>query len=226
MSAPTYDVAPRGVAATSTEAARGASLALPRTARAVATAGLTVIVGILLLLPAGAAVQVVLSAQLDDHTPTQAIVVLDPARYWGDPAPVLRARLTHAAELYREGVAPVVILTGPDRMAGADRFALMSHGVPAQDIITFDTGADTVGSLRVVAGVMHDLGWSAATVVTDPAHAARAQATATAYGIDAHLSPTDRGPGTAMTSEYVGRETLALLRYHLFSRWSIPQLIH
>ena len=46
-----------------------------------------------------------------------------------------------------------------------------------------------------------------------------------AYGIDAHLSPTDRGPGTALTSEYVGRETLALLRYHLLSRWSIPALI-
>ena len=225
MSAPTYDVAPRGVAApTSAETAAGAA-AWPRALRAVATAGLTMVAGILLLLPAGAALQVVLSAQLDDRTPTQAIVVLDPARYWGDPAPVLRARLAHAADLYREGVAPVVIITGPARMAGADRFELMSHGVPARDIVTFTTGVDTVGSLRVVAGVMRDLGWSAATVVTDPAHAARAQATASAYGIDAHLSPTDRGPGTALTSEYVGRETLALLRYHLLSRWSIPQLI-
>ena len=59
-----------------------------------------------------------------------------------------------------------------------------------------------------------------------PAHAARAQTTATALGIDAHLSPTEKGPGTALTSEYVGRETIALLRYHLFSRWTIPQVIH
>ena len=69
---------------------------------------------------------------------------------------------------------------------------------------------------------MRDLGWSAATVVTDPAHAARAQATASAYGIDAHLLLTDDGPGTAMTSEYVGRETLALLRYYAVTRWQIP----
>ena len=101
----------------------------------------------------------------------------------------------------------------------------MSHGVPARDIVAFSTGVDTVGSLRVVAGVMRDLGWSAATVVTDPANAARAQATASAYGIDAHLSPTEEGPGTALTSEYVGRETLALLRYHLVTRWQIPQII-
>jgi uncharacterized SAM-binding protein YcdF (DUF218 family) len=101
----------------------------------------------------------------------------------------------------------------------------MVHGVPSRDIVSFATGSDTIGSLRVVAGVMRDLGWSAATVVTDPAHAARAQSTASALGIDAHLSPTESGPGTALTSEYVGRETLALLRYHVISRWAIPEVI-
>ena len=66
---------------------------------------------------------------------------------------------------------------------------------------------------------------SATTIVTDPAHAARAQATAAALGIDAHLSPTSEGAGTALTSEYVGRETLALLRFHLVTRWSLPQIL-
>ncbi len=193
--------------------------------RGAATAFFTLAFAVLLLVPIGAALQIVLSAQMDDRTPTQAILVLDPARYWGDPSPVLRARLTHAAELYRDGVAPVVIVTGPRRSAALERYELMTHGVPARDIVAFDTGVDTVGSLEVVAGVMRDLGWSAATVVTDPAHAARAQATASALGIDAHLSPTDTGPGTALTSEYVGRETAALLRYHLVTRWSLPTII-
>ena len=222
MSAPTYaspDVrGDRSVAAPH-------PLAVPRTARGVATASVTLLAALMLLLPVGAVLQIVLSAQLDDRSPTQAIVVLDPARYWGDSTPVLRARLEHAASLYREGVAPVIVVTGPRRTAAFERFQLMSHGVPARDIVAFDTGVDTVGSLRVVAGVMRDLGWSAATVVTDPAHAARAQATASAYGIDAHLSPTDDGPGTAMTSEYVGRETLALLRYYAVTRWQIPEII-
>jgi uncharacterized SAM-binding protein YcdF (DUF218 family) len=191
----------------------------------VATASVTVLGALLLLLPIGAVLQIVLSSQLDDRSQTQAIVVLDPARYWGDPTPVLLARLEHAATLYREGVAPVVVVTGPRRSAAFERYQLMAHGVPARDIVAFSTGVDTVGSLRVVAGVMRDLGWSAATVVTDPANAARAQATASAYGIDAHLSPTEAGPGTALTSEYVGSETLALLRYHLVSRWQIPQII-
>lgn len=185
----------------------------------------TVAVAIALLLPIGAAVQIVLVSQIDDRSRTQAIVVLDPARYWGDPAPVLRARVDHAADLYAEGVAPVVVLTGPQRNQAVARAELQSRGVPESDIVAFATGADTVGSLQVVARVMRDLDWSSATVVTDPAHAARAQATAGALGIDAHLSPTENGPGTALTSEYVGRETLALLRYYLVTRTTISPVV-
>jgi uncharacterized SAM-binding protein YcdF (DUF218 family) len=198
---------------------------MPRTVRGMAAASVTVVFALVLLLPVGAVIQIVLSSQLDDRSQTQAIIVLDPARYWGDATPVLEARLSHAAELYRAGIAPVVIVTGPSRTAAAERYALMAHGVPARDIVAFDTGVDTVGSLQVVAGVMRDLGWSAATVVTDPAHAARAQATASALGIDAHMSPTHTGAGTGLTSEYVGRETLALLRFYAITRWSVPQVI-
>jgi len=201
------------------------AMSVPRTARGVGTATVTVVVALALLLPIGAVLQIVMTGQMDDRSPTQAIVVLDPAHYWGDPAPVLEARVAHAAELYLAGVAPVVVLTGPARSALIARADLVADGVPPADVIAFTTGADTVGSLEVVAGVMHDLGWSAATLVTDPAHAARAQATASTLGIDAHMSPTERGPGSALTSEYVGRETIALLRYYLASRWSLPQVI-
>ena len=226
MSAPTF----ASVDANGGSAPRPTVVSAPllgaRAVRGLATASVTLLVALALLLPLGAAAQIVLMSQIDDRAQTQAIVVLDPARYWGDPAPVLEARLKHAADLYLAGVAPVVVVTGPHRTADAERAALMARGVPARDIVAFSTGTDTVGSLEVVAGVMRDLGWSAATIVTDPAHAARAQATASALGIDAHLSPTETGAGTALTSEYVGRETLALLRHYAVTRWSLPELIH
>jgi uncharacterized SAM-binding protein YcdF (DUF218 family) len=206
--------------------ARPVVLAIPRTVRGIGTAGLTLMVSLALLLPVGAVLQIVLTGQLDDRSTTQAIVVLDPAHYWGDPTPVLQARVDHAVELYRSGVAPVVVLIGPARSSDAERRELVAHGVPVEDVISFRTGTDTVGSLEVIAGVMRDLGWSAATVVTDPAHAARAQAIASALGIDAHMSPTESGAGSSLTSEYVGRETLALLRHYLVTRWSLPQIIH
>lgn len=196
-----------------------------RTSSVLVTVVVTAILGLALLVPAGAAMQVVLTAQLDDRSPTQAIVVLDPAQYWGNSRPVMKARLQHAAALYREGVAPVVIVTGPQRRSEDERRVLRDGGVPDRDIVTFDTGADTVGALRVVAGVMRDLGWSSATIVTDPPHAARASATATALGIDAHMSPVGEGPAAALTSEYVGREVAALLRHHLLTRWSLQSVV-
>ncbi len=179
----------------------------------------TIAIAALLILPVGAVAQIVLTSQFDDRTQTQAIVVLDAGRYWGDPREVRHARWEHAADLYREGVAPVIVLTGRQRAADSARNFLAERGVPEQDVVIFPSTVDTVGSLRVLASVMSDLGWQSATLVTDRPHAARAGAIATQFGIDAHLSPTERGPATSLSSEVVGTETAALLRYYLLQRW-------
>ena len=199
--------------------------ALPSTSRGFGAAIVTVGFVLLLLIPAGAAAQVVLTAQLDDRSVTQAVVVLDPARSWGNPTELMSARLTHAAELYREGVAPLVMVTGPKRDAAAVKSQLVNAGVDPRDVVAITTGSDTVGALQVVANVMRGIGWSSITVVTDPAHAARAAATAGGFGIDAHLSPADSGPSTALNSDSVARETLALLRYQGFTRWQQSPII-
>lgn len=180
--------------------------------------GVAVLVVTLVALPLGAVMQIVLTAQFDDRSRTQAIVVLDSARYWGDPREVRRARWQHAAELYREGVAPVIVLTGPQKALEPARDFLAEHDVPEEDVVVFPTRSDTLGSLNVVASVMGDLGWESATLVTDPPLAARAGSIASGFGIDAHLSPTRSGPAAGLSSEYVGGETVALLRYYLVHR--------
>ncbi len=199
---------------------------LPRTSRGLITAGTTLAAAAVMLLPVAAALQVVLTGQFDDRTHTQAIVVLNSTKVWGQAAPVMRGRVDHAAQLYRAGVAPVVVLTGPARQADAAKQQLIAQGVPERDIVGFVTGQDTTGTLEVIAHVMRDLSWSSATVVTDPAQAARAATTASTLGIDAHLSPVKDGPGTSLTSENVGRETLALMRFYAMTRWALPQVIH
>ncbi len=196
-----------------------------RTARGWVTAGITIAVALVLLVPIGAVMQIVFTAQFDDRTPTQAIILMDPTRVWGDDPAVLSSRADHAAELYRTGVAPVIMLTGRARTAAEERTLLRARSVPDQDIVSFTTSMDTLGSLQMIAAVMSDLGWSSATIVTDPPNAARASAIASGFGIDAHLSPAGSGPGSAMTSDYVGRETAALMRYYLISRWTQPQLV-
>src|SRR5687767_3045587 len=55
---------------------------------------------------------VLVVSQQDQRRPVDAIVVLGAAQYNGRPSPVLRARLDHALSLYREGLAPLVVVTG------------------------------------------------------------------------------------------------------------------
>ena len=208
-----------------TQSRRGAVPPKLRMTRGWITAGITIGVVLVLLVPIGAALQIVLAAQFDDRTPTQAIILMDPTRVWGDDSAVLSSRVDHAADLYRSGVAPVIMLAGGAHTADAERVLLRARSVPDQDIVNFTTTTDTLGSLQMIAAVMSDLGWSSATIVTDPPNAARASAIASGFGIDAHLSPAESGPGSAMTSDYVGRETAALVRYYLISRWTQPQLV-
>ena len=65
-----------------------------------------------------------------------AIVVLGAAQYNGRPSPVLRARLDHALALYREGYAPLIVVTGgvgrgdTTSEAIVGRRYLVAHGVP------------------------------------------------------------------------------------------------
>ena len=83
-------------------------------------------------------VMVLVVSQQDERRPVDAIVVLGAAQYNGRPSPVLRARLDHALGLYRDELAPLVVVTGgigrgdttSEAMVG--RRYLMAHGVPAE----------------------------------------------------------------------------------------------
>ena len=134
-------------------------------------------------------------------------------------------RLKHAAELYLDGVAPVIMITGPERGFDRAKIELEELGVDPADVIYQPTGTDTLGTLAIVATLMKDLDWTSATIVTDPAHSARSQVTAGKYGIDAHMSPAVLDGATSITSEYVAREAMALVRLYLYTQWQIPGIL-
>ncbi len=186
---------------------------------------LTVGISLLLLIPIGAAAQIVLTSQIEDETPTRVIVVMDPTGAWSNQKAAKNERLERASELYKSGVAPVIMVTGPQRAFERSQAELEKLGVPTNDVIYQPTGADTLGTLAVVATLLKDLGWSSATIVTDPAHSARAQVTAGKYGIDAHMSPSSGEGASSLTSEYVAREVIALVRYYLYNQWQVPQIL-
>ncbi len=64
--------------------------------------------------------QVWSTGRSDQARPVDAIVVMGAAQYDGDPSPQLAARLDHVAELWPQGLAPLVVVTGGNRPG--DRF--------------------------------------------------------------------------------------------------------
>lgn len=119
---------------------------------------------------------IVVNSAGDPLEKADVIVVFGAAEYDGRPSPVYRARLDHAAELYRQGLAPIVITTGG---AGADpRFSegevgreyLTGLGIPDSRLIAETQSPDTAESARRVATIMRANGMRTCLAVSDGYH--------------------------------------------------------
>jgi uncharacterized SAM-binding protein YcdF (DUF218 family) len=163
-----------------------------------------------------------------DHRPhSDALLVLGAAQFDGRPGEYLAARLDHAYDLYREGIAPHIVTVGGKRVG--DRFTeaasgkayLENKGVPASAIFDVDSGSDTLLSLRAAKPVFAAHGWHSLILVTDPWHSLRSRTMARDLGLSAQTSPTRTGPGNdggLTAARYIGRETAGLLYYKAFHR--------
>lgn len=189
------------------------------------------LVAVAVLTPLLTAGYVYVVARQDDRAPTDVVIVLGAAQYWSRPSPVLEARLAHARTLFDDGVAPRLLTVGGKQPgdvtteAQAGRRWLVAQGVPAEKVTAAPAGSDTLSSLTAAAQVMREHGWASATLVTDPAHEARSLAMARALGIEARTSPTQQGPGSSLTLDYVAREAAGLLQFWLVDRGSVPQVV-
>lgn len=125
--------------------------------------------------------QVVRTGGSHDAGPSDAIVVMGAAQYDGRPSPQLASRLDHAAALWNDAVAPMIVVTGGKRVG--DRFTeaeasadyLVASGVPESAIVQVGEGSTTYESVHAAAPVMRDLGIRTVAVVTDPYHALRSR---------------------------------------------------
>ncbi len=159
----------------------------------------------LLLLAAGIAytialVLVLVMSQRDQHHHVDAIVVLGAAQYNGRPSPVLAARLDHAADLFAEGLAPRIIVTGGvgrgDTLseAVASRRYLIREGVPDSAVVVRPEGRSTYASMSAVATWLQPRGLNTVLLVSDPFHMARLRFEARRTQLEAYTSPTPTSP--------------------------------
>ena len=136
----------------------------------------------------------------DQVRPVDAIVVMGAAQYDGRPSPQLAARLDHAADLWAEGLAEVVVVTGGnqpgDRFTEAEASAnyLVDRGVPAEAILQEDASHSTYASLDAVSALLHRRGLFSVLLVSDPFHSLRTRLTAQELGLVAYVSPTRTSP--------------------------------
>ena len=136
----------------------------------------------------------------DEQRPVDAIVVLGAAQYDGRPSPLFKARLDHAVELYKAGVAPRLILTGGkadgDRTteaASAAAYAI-DRGVPASAILLDEDSRTTLESIHAIGRLLRDNELEDAVFVSDRPHMLRVLRMAADEGIKAWGSPTSTSP--------------------------------
>jgi uncharacterized SAM-binding protein YcdF (DUF218 family) len=140
------------------------------------------------------------AARHDGARRSQAIIVLGAAQYNGDPSPVFQARLDHAADLYKEGIAPVIVVTGgklpgdefTEGGVGADY--LHTRGIPDDAILRETTSRNSWESLRASARFLQNRGITRVVLVSDPFHSLRIRLIAEEIGFDAVTSPTETSP--------------------------------
>lgn len=179
-----------------------------------------------LLTPIMLGVAIVNASHQDETAKADAIVVLGAAQWDGQPSPDLQARLDHAADLYRAGYAPIVVLTGGsepgDRYSEAEAGAiyLQGLGIPAGALAKVG-GNDTIESLRQASAMLESQGKTRALMVSDPFHMFRVTHMASDLGLQPLSSPTRTSPfqpGTPETNGAIVREVFAYLAYLFLNR--------
>jgi uncharacterized SAM-binding protein YcdF (DUF218 family) len=160
----------------------------------------------------------------EDLVHADAIVVLGAAQWAGRPSPVLQARLERGIELYEQGFAPLLVLTGgsvpgdPDSEASVGQAYALARGVPAENILIEESSRTTVQNLRGAWELLAERGASSVLLVSDPFHMGRALYIARRQGFDPHPAPTRSSPISREPLNefrYVVREAFALVGYWL-----------
>jgi uncharacterized SAM-binding protein YcdF (DUF218 family) len=127
--------------------------------------------------------------------PADVIIVFGAAEYDGRPSPVLRARLDHANDLFRKGLAPVVITTGGAAAdpnfseGGVGRDYLMRKGVPEPALIAETQASDTAESAERVAVIMRANHMRSCIAVSDAYHVFRIRKLLEHEGVQVFVAP-------------------------------------
>ncbi len=156
---------------------------------------LSIILGALIIFFLVTAIYIVNAAAQAPANRADVIAVFGAAQYAGRPSPVYRARLDHGYNLYKAGLAPIVVTTGgaaqdPDfTEGGVGKDYLLHRGIPEQALIAETQGSDTAQSAQRVANIMRANGMRSCIAVSDAYHVFRIRALLEHEGVQVVLAP-------------------------------------
>ena len=139
-------------------------------------------------------------SSIDEARQADIIVVLGAAEYNGRPSPVLKARLDHAYELHRKGLARLILTSGgaggdPQYTeGGVGRMYLVRRGVPAEAIVVENEGESTVETMLAVSEIMRRMSLRSAILVSDGYHIFRAKRILENEGMRVYGAPRPHVP--------------------------------
>src|ERR1043166_2379759 len=143
---------------------------------------------------------VVIWGRREAKRPAQAIIIMGAAQYRGKPSPVLRARLDHGIQLWRQGLARRIILTGgtgegdtTSEAATGRRYAV-EQGIPDTVLMLETDGRTTEESVRNAAALVVTQASRSVILVSDPFHMLRLSILARRFGLEPPTSPTPTSP--------------------------------
>ena len=154
-------------------------------------------------------------ADKSDSQKADAIVLLGASVAGTEPTPVFAARIDHAIELYRQGRAPLLVLTGGigpgDAVseAQAAQQYMLARGIPASAMQLDAESRTTAQNLRNAKPLLASAQAQRVLLVSDPLHMRRAVVLARRMQLDAHPSPTPttRYMGIVSKLGFLARET-------------------
>src|ERR1700683_4190350 len=122
------------------------------------------------------AIRIRRESTFDNARPADVIIVMGAAEYSGRPSPVLKLRLDHAVELYRQHLAAYMMTTGGPggdpsfTEGGVGRSYLVDRGVPAESIVVETEGDSTAYSLSAASEIFRRMGLKSCIIVSDGYH--------------------------------------------------------
>ena len=148
---------------------------------------------------------------LNDHiAKADAIVVLgNTVLPNGQPSPRLRARIDRAIDMYHQGIAPLIIVSGGTGIEGYDEAEVMAHyleqhGIPSASIIRDSSGINTAATAQNVAKIAYERHIRSVFMVSQFFHIARTKLAMTHVGL--------KVTGSAHADYYEARDIYSLAR--------------